>query len=134
VQDFADAEGSPLSAHVAGMVDGWAQRPQLVGSRGYSCVGAVVAPRNVELTMRLREMMPRCIFLVPGYGAQGATADHVKRCFKPDGTGALVNASRSVIYAFSNVEYQRRGDGSWEKCIELACDDFARDVARVLGM
>ena len=45
--------------------------------------------------------MPNCFFLVPGYGAQGATAADVAHCFQEDGSGAIVNASRSIIYAFS---------------------------------
>jgi orotidine-5'-phosphate decarboxylase len=37
---------------------------------------------------------------VPGYGAQGGTAEDVIHCFNPDGKGAIVNSSREIIYAF----------------------------------
>lgn len=46
--------------------------------------------------------MPRAIILVPGYGAQGATADDVVVNFNEDGLGALVNASRSITYSFES--------------------------------
>ena len=38
--------------------------------------------------------MPKSYFLVPGYGAQGGSAEGVKPCFNEDGLGAIVNSSR----------------------------------------
>ena len=67
-------------------------------------VGATKAGDAVEL----RRRMPRQIFLVPGFGAQGGGIDDVLACFNPDGLGALVTASRSVIYAFED------GVGDWQ--------------------
>ena len=45
-----------------------------------------------------RRSLPRAWFLVPGFGAQGATVDDVRGHFLPDGSGALVTASRSVLF------------------------------------
>jgi hypothetical protein len=42
---------------------------------------------------------------MPGIGAQGATPSSVECCFG-DGYGALVTASRSVIYPESNKDWQ----------------------------
>lgn len=72
----------------------------LIGQSGYSDVGAVVGATYPAEAERYRALMPRALFLVPGYGAQGGTAADVVPCFNPDGLGALVSASRSVIYAF----------------------------------
>jgi len=94
----------------------------------------VVAPRNVEIDQRLRALMPRCIFLVPGYGAQGATAEDIRHCFNDGGMGAMVNASRSVIYAFDNEKYKDQFSGNWEMCIEAACKVFTREVAQAAGL
>jgi orotidine-5'-phosphate decarboxylase len=43
--------------------------------------------------------MPRTFFLLPGYGAQGASAEHLAPCFDGRGEGAVIAASRSVICA-----------------------------------
>jgi orotidine-5'-phosphate decarboxylase len=73
-----------------------------VGDSGYSAVGAVVGATYPQEAKILREIMPGAIFLVPGYGAQGGSADDVKPCFKKDGTGAIINSSRGVIFAYES--------------------------------
>ncbi len=134
IQGFTNAEGLTLAEHVGRLVNTWAGDHGLMGRQGYSCLGAVVAPRNPDLTRRLRALMPNCLFLVPGYGAQGANAEDVKLCFKDNGTGAIVNASRSVIYAFEEPQYRDQHGENWEKCIESACRDFAAKIAQSIGL
>ena len=96
----------------------------LVGGSGYSCLGAVVGATYPDEARALRRIMPQQFFLVPGYGAQGATAADCVAAFKPDGTGAIVNASRSVLYAF------RKGAGvDWRQAVAAAARNFAQDVA-----
>jgi hypothetical protein len=48
-------------------------------------------------------------------------------CFNPDGTGAVVSASRSVIYAFDE------GDSAWADSVSAAAAAFAKQIAGVLG-
>ncbi|MCG3136883.1 MAG: Orotidine 5'-phosphate decarboxylase [Phycisphaerae bacterium] len=132
IQNFTNAAGITLAEHVAQLLDRWASAEGLIGVSGYSALGAVVAPKQPELTRRLRELMPRSIFLVPGYGAQGATADDVRPCFNADGRGALITASRSVIFAHASPRYQARHGDQWEKCVESACRDFAGEVQKIL--
>jgi orotidine-5'-phosphate decarboxylase len=114
------------------LVNRWANDDGLIGSSGYSCVGAVVSPRDREAAARLRAVMERCYFLIPGYGAQGLSAEDMAPCFKADGTGALVNASRSVIYAYEDMKYIEMYTSEWDKCVEHACKDFVADLARVV--
>ena len=45
----------------------------------------------------LRRRLPESIFLLPGYGTQGATAEMTKAAFI-NGKGAIVSASRSILY------------------------------------
>ena len=116
---------------VAGLVQEWAAGDGRVGESGYSCVGAVVSPRDLASTERIRTLMPQCIFLVPGFGAQGRTADEVARCFKEDGTGAIVAASRSVMYAYHSERYRHVVEGGWRTCVETACSDFVSEVREV---
>lgn len=126
IQDFADADGKKFYEHLAEQVAALGGGEGFIGGRGYSCVGAVVGATYPDEARRLRQIMPRQIFLVPGYGAQGATAADCAAAFKPDGTGAIVNASRSVIYAFSDDKY---AGTDWRKAIESAAKAFAKDVA-----
>ena len=60
-----------------------------------------------EEARSLRVLMPEAIFLVPGYGSQGATAADVLPCFNPDGYGALVNSSRRILFAYRNSGDER---------------------------
>src|SRR5262249_58924046 len=75
------------------------------GHCGYSTVGAVVGATYPEQARRLRDLMPHSILLLPGYGAQGATAADVVGCFDAHGYGAIVNASRSILFAFRTPAY-----------------------------
>ena len=72
----------------------------LPGRHGYSGVGAVVGATWPDQLKELREMLPNTFFLVPGYGAQGGTADDVRFAFDKNGLGAVVNASRSILCAW----------------------------------
>lgn len=83
---------------VAGLVEGWGR--DLIGESGYSSVGAVVGATYPEEARNLRQLMPNQIILVPGYGAQGGSAEDVKPCFHENGTGAIVNSSRGILYAY----------------------------------
>jgi orotidine-5'-phosphate decarboxylase len=131
VQGLTLADGSTVCHSVARMVQEWASAEGLVGTSGYSCVGAVVSPRDLESTIRVRALMPNCIFLVPGFGAQGRTADEVAKCFNSDGTGAIVAASRSVIYAYDDAKYRDRSD-DWKRCIADACKEFLATIRKVM--
>lgn len=131
VQGLTLADGSTVCQSVARLVQSWAGAEGLVGMSGYSCIGAVVSPRDLESTVRIRAHMPNCIFLVPGFGAQGRTADEVAKCFKPDGTGAIVTASRSVIYAYEDTKYRSAGV-DWQECVAAACKEFVATVRDVL--
>jgi len=68
-------------------------------------VGAVVGATYPHQSQVLRALMPHTIFLVPGYGAQGATAADVVGCFDAHGYGAIINASRSILFAFRTPTY-----------------------------
>lgn len=64
----------------------------------YGPVGAVVGATHPEELEHLRDVMPQSIFLVPGYGAQGGSADDVAPAFDEEGLGAVVNSSRGLTY------------------------------------
>ena len=101
----------------------------LVGNKGYSSIGAVVGatyPKEAEL---LRELMANNIFLVPGYGAQGATGKDIVNCFNPDKLGAVVNASRSITY---NYGPNTISEADFVKSIEKNIQEMIDDVNSAL--
>lgn len=134
VQNAALADGVTVAEHMARLVAGWGAQDSLLGQRGYSCIGAVVAPRDVEQAKRIRQVLDKSILLVPGYGAQGLGPEEVSACFKPDGTGAIVNASRSVIFAYEQDAYRQQYGDNWQACIEKACQDFVTQVRTAASM
>ena len=132
IHEFRGIAGNGAAAFyqfMADLVSEWGRNENVMGRCGYSSVGAVVAAKDPESTRALRERMPNTLFLIPGYGAQGGTADGCRACFKSDGTGGIVNASRSVIYAFEKSEYADRFGNDWQRCVEQACRDFVDDLA-----
>jgi orotidine-5'-phosphate decarboxylase len=97
LQDLKTPPG-PVYQVVGQLVDRWGEETE--GQEGYRCIGAVVGATYPGEAEELRKIMLQSFFLVPGYGAQGATAEDVVPCFNQDGLGAVVNASRSIIYAY----------------------------------
>jgi orotidine-5'-phosphate decarboxylase len=97
VQDVRLSDGRPLWQHLAKLVAEWGE--DLVGETGLSAVGAVVGATHPRAVREARLLMPQSVLLLPGVGAQGATAADVSRAFTSGPASALVNASRSVIFA-----------------------------------
>lgn len=118
--------GERFYQHMARLVDRWGAEPALRGACGLSCVGAVVAPKDLASTRALRAALPHTPLLVPGYGAQGGALEACQACFLPDRpASAIVNASRSVLYAFDNAQVRARAGDDWRRCIESAARDLA---------
>jgi orotidine-5'-phosphate decarboxylase len=102
VQDLTLSNERPVWQHVALLVAEWGA--DLVGERGLSSVGAVIGATHPRAVGEARRLLPQSILLLPGVGAQGATPADVARAFTSGPASALVNVSRSVMYAF------RQGD------------------------
>jgi len=120
LQDRHLKEGATVYETMAKLVDGWGS--EVVGERGYSAIGAVVGATYPREALRLRLMMPKAPFLVPGYGAQGGGAMDTLPCFNDDGYGAIVNSSRGIIFA-----YQKRG-GEYDNAARAAALDMKKDL------
>lgn len=93
-----------------------------IGEEGYSCLGAVVGATYPEQAKKLRAIMPTSIFLVPGFGAQGATIDDVLPCFNAGGMGAIINSSRDINFAYEKSDQYGPDDfaaAAREKVIEM---------------
>ena len=99
IQDLI-VDGMPVYDKTADLVSKWGEL--IMGTMGYSRVGAVVGATHKEQGAELRARMPHTFFLVPGYGAQGGTAENLKGFFDQDGLGSIVNSSRGIIAAYKN--------------------------------
>jgi orotidine-5'-phosphate decarboxylase len=132
LQDALLVDGRTWSEMLADKLAAVAAVPELVGSHGYSSIGAVVGATQPHTMQSLRKRLPQSIFLLPGYGAQGATADMTRAAFT-NGRGAIVSASRSILYAHKDPKYSSQFGKNWEKCIEMAVLDMKADITNVIG-
>ncbi|HEX7526792.1 MAG TPA: orotidine-5'-phosphate decarboxylase [Gaiellaceae bacterium] len=106
LQDAVLKDGRPMWHHVAELVDEWGEGT--VGEIGLNSVGAVVGATHPRAVAEARKLMPRSILLLPGVGAQGGSIADLTRAFQSGPASALVNAARSVNYAFreSGLDYR----------------------------
>ena len=100
----------------------------MIGQRGWSSLGAVVGATQPHTMTSLRQRLPQSIFLLPGYGTQGATAEMTKAAFR-DGQGAIVSASRSILYAHRSDKYAGR---DWKDAVAQSVRDMRDDLKNVL--
>jgi hypothetical protein len=57
----------------------------------------------------------------------------VAALFNEDGTGAVVNASRSIIYAYQNVDAGEGQADGWESAIEQSCKKSIQELSHHLA-
>lgn len=130
IQDIKVGDGSQtMYEYMGSVVAKWGDK--FMGELGYSRIGAVVGATHKEQGIKLRKIMPKTFFLVPGYGAQGATAEDLKGCFNQDGLGALVNSSRGIIAAYNKDKYAEFGAKNFAKASRQAVLDMKADLNRV---
>jgi orotidine-5'-phosphate decarboxylase len=123
LQDLGSG-GRRVFEAVAGIVNRFGEAS--VGERGFSPVGAVVGATHAGQAAVLRKLMPRSVFLVPGFGAQGGSASDVVPCFNDDGYGALVHSARAVIFAG-----EKKGEGPGDAARQAAIvmkDEIAKSL------
>jgi len=101
-----------------------------IGSSGFGSVGAVVGATQPAAAHALRKRLPRSLFLVPGFGAQGGSLDTVRACFDAQGRGAIVNSARAVMFPerFGGTKQPSDKDG-----IRAAAREFVGAIRGVLG-
>jgi len=108
-----------------------------LGDSGLSDVGAVVGATKSTQAAALRKRMPNQFFLIPGYGAQGGTAEDIRSMVRPEGGGVIVSASRSIIYpkpvAVQPSSVQASTSESWITNIKTAAADFRKELQTVVN-
>ncbi len=91
-------DGVPVYEIMGHMCESWGE--PLMGKYGYSGAGIVAGATYPEQIKKLREKLPRTFFLIPGYGAQGASAKDISGAFDSNGLGGIVNSSRGIMCAY----------------------------------
>ena len=125
LQNVSAGEGDTVYGLMADLIEKWGAGTE--GKYGYTMAGAVAGATYPEELQKLRARMPHTFLLVPGYGAQGGTAEDVQYAFQKDGHGAIVNSSRGIICA-----WQKTGkDGmDYQEAVRNAAIAMRDDIAR----
>jgi orotidine-5'-phosphate decarboxylase len=100
------------------------------GVHGYGVFGAVVGCTEREEAAAIREQRGNLFFLIPGYGAQGGGAEDAALLLR-EGNGGVVNASRSILRAWTALpgEADMRGAAEAARKAALAMGRALRDAA-----
>lgn len=133
IQDLVIEEsGLTVYQQMGKLIEQWGE--ELMGEHGYSGVGAVVGATHPDQAKKLRELMPHTFFLVPGYGAQGGTAEDLAVCFDSNGVGAIVNSSRGIIAAHLKDEYKDcfNNEKHFALAARQACINMKNDLRRCI--
>ena len=123
IQNIRLKNGIPFYLKMGKLMESWGEN--LRGEAGYSNLGAVVGATHPVELKELRQELPHTFFLIPGFGAQGAGAEEVVSGFDEKGLGGLVNAARSIIFAYQREPYR---DEYSEEDFALAAGEAARDM------
>ncbi len=130
IQDLKGKNGQTVSQLLAEVVNQHAET--FVGDSGYSPIGAVVGATYPEEAVSLRELMPKSLILVPGYGAQGGAAADIIPCFNNDGLGAIVNSSRGIIFAHLDHLSNDCSKEEYRKSVRAAAEKMQQEIYAVL--
>jgi orotidine-5'-phosphate decarboxylase len=98
VEDLPVGDGGTVYERVAALV------AELGEGEPLADVGAVVGATEPRHVGRLRELMPRAPFLLPGIGAQGGRVEDLAPAFAPGRAGGLITASRSIARAHESSD------------------------------
>jgi orotidine-5'-phosphate decarboxylase len=120
--------GRTFSEMLADTLRPLAASPGMLGQSGWSSLGAVVGATQAHTIQSLRERLPNSIFLLPGYGTQGASAEMTRAAFR-DGQGAIVSASRSILYAHRD---QKHSGHAWDEAVKKATLEMRSALSEIV--
>ncbi|SHI92274.1 orotidine-5'-phosphate decarboxylase [Clostridium cavendishii DSM 21758] len=105
---------------------------EFLGECSYSQIGGVLGCTQREEVKAMRESLNQMFFLIPGYGAQGGTAEDVCEYLK-DGNGGVVNSSRKILLAYKERNMEEDfAEASRIEAIAMR-DAINAEVKRVKG-
>lgn len=75
---------------------------ECTGRCGYTAIGGVIGCTHIDEGKKIRANYNNMFFLIPGYGAQGGTAEDVA-LYLNNGNGGVVNSSRGILLAYKKA-------------------------------
>ncbi|KMT23288.1 orotidine-5'-phosphate decarboxylase [Clostridium cylindrosporum] len=103
---------------------------EYLGKCGYSSIGGVVGCTHRDESVKLRKVLDKMFFLIPGYGAQGGTAEDVALSLK-DGNGGVVNSSRGILLAYKKKE---NGEKNFAECAREEAIRMREDIRNAIKL
>ena len=92
---------------------------ECMGEKGYSSIGLVIGGTHIEEAAEIRARYQDSFFLIPGYGAQGGTADDIARYLDKHSNGGVVNSSRAVLLAYKKQPGVAFDEAARNECIKM---------------
>ena len=129
LQNVAAGEGDTVYGLMADLIEKWGAGTE--GKYGYTRAGAVAGATYPEELQKLRARMPHTFLLVPGYGAQGGTAEDVQYAFQDKGRGAVVNSSRGIICAWQKTG---KNGADYQEAARAAAIAMRDDICRFIDI
>ena len=104
---------------LAEFVKKWGLELQM--NNGFHRLGVVVGATYPYELKKIREIVKSSFILIPGYGAQGATAKDIKYGFNSKGLGGIVNSSRKIMfsYYYNGLAPDKFGEAAREEVIAM---------------
>lgn len=127
LQDIKTADGRTIYQVMGELNEQIAAGTQ--GKYGFTMAGAVTGATYPQQIQDLRARLPHTFFLVPGYGAQGGTAEDVKYAFNDQGHGAIVNSSRGIMCAWQKTGKE---GADFQEAARSAAVAMREDIMRVV--
>lgn len=119
---YKDYKGQPLYYEIGDNLNKIAK--DYLGECNLSSLGFVVGGTQSENANKIRERYPNIMFLIPGYGAQGAKPEDI-RVYLDNFKKGIVNSSRGII-----LNYRKFDDGEENigKYARKAVEDMRKDI------
>ena len=92
---------------------------ECMGEKGYSSLGLVIGGTHIEEAAEIRARYQDSFFLIPGYGAQGGTADDIASYLDKHSNGGVVNSSRAVLLAYKKQPGVAFDEAARNECIKM---------------
>lgn len=112
-----DCDGTPLFEKVITISQQWAGIDEMM---------YVVGATQGKMFEDIRRVAPNSFLLVPGVGAQGGSLEEVCEYGMTDECGLLVNSSRGIIYASSDLDFAAKAGLEASKLRDQMADQLKK--------
>jgi orotidine-5'-phosphate decarboxylase len=123
LQDIETKTGERIYMHTSKLVQELSENT--IGQKGYSNIGVVVGATYPNDAKIIRELLPQSLFLVPGFGAQGGSAEELGSYFDKNGFGSLISSSRGITYP-----YTKERPNDWKQIDSDAMKEIIESAAK----